>query len=519
MVNDAVLVEALVRLLQGPPFNLKLDCKSPNIRTFFKQFSTASQGSLSDFTIITNRAKQIQKKIYSEVNRPYLGSLLEIWKKGVSLSGGKGKKKFDVLMNLAIEIYPLIIDIMCEPLVLGKIFAGRGKKGYKEFKDLKILSESPFFIEALKYGQEFAFQTEYLKRDNIIHQLRVFLLGCYIMQKDIDFWIKHFWGAIEKFFGSLASILPRRKEDRKRVIFAIWAMASLFHDYGRPIESFYKSLQGLYTTFEEIFFRFELKMPSTETKFLLSETWENKKHNFFLLAEYFLGGYTWFKGTQKLLKDIMDEADHGIVGAILCTHQYELSEMMQKLPRAYPMEPDEKESSEIIKEAHSLIKNESKINEIAWKTIISFYAAFAIAFHNLKEYWFITPLTQLLIFLDNLQEWDRLTKIGDQELPIFPCHSIKLEIQDVRNGGLQGKLIKAEVDYAYKKGNSGRHIFHRWDPMRLFKEYKKGLISKVCNGEIFDKTYKPSVGLHMVIKHNGKQIQEGPIFIDPFIKC
>jgi len=99
------------------------------------------------------------------------------------------------------------------------------------------------------------------------------------------------------------------------------------------------------------------------------------------------------------------------------------------------------------------------------------YLFVAIMLHTEpSKYIFCTSLTQLLIICDELQEWNRITAIGDKEVMIFPCKSLHLEL---KNGEMQ-----VFIPYERPIDVISQEIFRRFDPKRRWKEIANG--NPVC---------------------------------------
>jgi len=84
------------------------------------------------------------------------------------------ENEFDRQMEIAEKIYKPLIEVIAKRML-------RGTKLYNNYIEI---------LKFLKNAQDYAFITKKFKRDNIIHQIRVFLLGCYILYGDKEFWVK-----------------------------------------------------------------------------------------------------------------------------------------------------------------------------------------------------------------------------------------------------------------------------------------------------------------------------------------
>lgn len=109
------------------------------------------------------------------------------------------------------------------------------------------------------------------------------------------------------------------------------------------------------------------------------------------------------------------------------------------------------------------------------------YSLISISLHNNQRYFFVSPLTQLLIATDTLQEWDRLTKIGDTERLIYPCDRIELKLDYTLS--LNDIIIKSIIPFDKPRDTLNEDIFNRreTDQKKLFEELGKSKDEKEFN--------------------------------------
>ena len=462
---------------------------------------------ITDRVLIESLEKKLSNIEVKELEQSIeeLQKLLSLWKqKQGRFQPDNRKKLFEEIIDLCAEIYPHIVNITCKPF----IFSSPLRHGDIEIKNLRIIIDSSTFIQALKKEQDFAFETNKIRRDNIIHQFRVFLLGQYFLSK-----YEHI---VNWLWEDLWDFLPRNfqcKEhpDKEKIILGVWALASLFHDCGRGIESFYKNLRGLKACFEEIFRIFEVDMPAINTDMQLNDLWERKKETFFKLLEYFMDRgekSKYYKKIKSLLERAIENSNHGILSALLITYA-EAGPLIcrwnkKDMQLSMDISADEgTDTSNLAKVTTMVKKSQKATGEVISKVTLPFYSALAIAFHDIKEYWFLTRLTQFLILCDNLQEWNRLTKLGDQSIMIFPCEKIQLDVERKDNF-----CIKVQIFYREREGEKSeleREIFKRWNPKEIWRDFKKKVKAKQTE-DLF-KLYKDQVCAEITITYskNGEE--------------
>jgi len=466
---------------------------------------------ITDRVLIESLEKELSnievKKLKQSIEE--LQELLFLWKQKQGRfqpdRANNRKKLFEEIIDLCAEIYPHIVNITCKPFILHSPL----KYGDIEIKNLRIIIDSSTFIQALKKEQDFAFETRSMRRDNIIHQFRVFLLGQYFLSQYKEFMVDWLWEDLWDF-------LPRNfqcKEhpDKEKIILGVWALASLFHDCGRGIESFYKNLRGLKACFEEIFRIFEVDMPAINTDMQLNDLWERKKETFFKLLEYFMdrgGKSKYYIKIKSLLERAIENSNHGILSALLITYA-EAGPLIcgwneKDMQLSMDISADEgTDTSNLAKVTTMVKKSQKATGEVISKVTLPFYSALAIAFHDIKEYWFLTRLTQFLILCDNLQEWNRLTKLGDQSIMIFPCEKIQLDVKRKDNF-----CIKVQIFYREREGEKSeleREIFKRWNPKEIWSDFKEKVKAKQT-ADLF-KLYKNQVcaKITIIYSKNGEE--------------
>ncbi|RLG10559.1 hypothetical protein DRN73_07510 [Candidatus Pacearchaeota archaeon] len=497
-IKDEILIEKLKNTLQV--FWEKNISADENIQSICKKVAKFNNINVSNYETF----ETLKQEIFKELNKLFLEKLFYLWiDKCKKLTKRKINSKekedtFNELISLCSEIYACLVNIICE------IFPSSIK-----IEDIKIQSDvldiSNIFciIEALQQEQDFAFDIETFKRDNIIHQFRVFLLGVYFLSQT-NFWRNLIWEDLKSFFPQIQQELKSLDNDEKskfKLIWAIWGLAALFHDCGRVVQTFYENLRQIQAHFEKLLYIFNFPLPKLNTKVELNPYWKQKKNDFLKLLEYFFcvpgsKWYNYYEEVKNVIETSLQIPDHGIISALLIIYS-NIENLIRKLgldklDKLEPMSDDFEEDFlkttnqiKILKEPKSLIKN-------AFPIFLVFYPALAIALHNQKKYWFITALSTLLILCDNLQEWERLTKIGDQVIKIFPCNEVLISITENNSKEI---IIKATVPYQPPSTSIEKTIFSRFDPEKIWNEFEEEISSY--------KSYKSTM-FNELTKNRGK---------------
>ncbi len=215
-INDSVLINNLYKILEN----------EYGFKDIFNRIGISPKLNLN-----TDEIKKINDWI--KINPPGDNSKIELIKQLESFRNiSNDPKKFNIQVKSVVNLYKSIIDIF-----------DFTKEYNLEFLDYK---------EHLKYletSQIFIFEKENFKRDNLVHQLRVFLLGSYIINTDKDFWMRRVYESIKKDLPFSSHILfgPQLSnvEFRLKSLFFAWMIVSLFHDVGRSIEDANKTMNGI----------------------------------------------------------------------------------------------------------------------------------------------------------------------------------------------------------------------------------------------------------------------------------
>jgi hypothetical protein len=292
--------------------------------------------------------------------------------------------------------------------------------------------------------QKYALKIGEFRRDNIIHQLRVFLLGIYILYEDKDFWRQQFQEDIrviinpKKFRELVGCEIGDINIAFKEVLIA-WMIASLFHDFGRSIEDANEAIKNINETYE-------LKLPGLEA-------WELPHVGCINIARCenmitFFKNYVSEDRISTFIGKKAKKFNHGPMSLFL-----------------FPFDETETIGPEF-RDVEAFL---ATLNYSVFPLIIASYLA--IALHSDLRCIFSTLLTQFLIFCDELQEWNRVTAIRDQNVRIFPCRKIYMKIETVDSI----KNIRVVIPYEEPKDIVGQEIFSRFKPVDKWKDSKNKL--------------------------------------------
>lgn len=439
-INDSILINNLYEILVN----------EYGFKYIFNRIGISPKLNLN-----SDEIKKI--KDWIKINHTGANSKIELIKQLESFRDiSADPRKFNIQAKSVVKLYKSIIDIF-----------DFTKKYNLEFLDYK---------EHLKYletSQNFIFEKENFKRDNLVHQLRVFLLGSYIINTDKDFWMRRVYESIKKDLPFSSHILFGPKlsnvEFRLKSLFFAWMILSLFHDVGRSIEDANKTMNGIKEQYKTLpkfrwgyyrdfygikkFCEFDLSNLNIEP----NEIGTKKINGLFKFLR-------WVRKDKKeyiesIIKNEFEKRDHGAISAILSTD----SEYLEK---------NELFLTHFVKVVKEPVA--------PFFFLLIHYSFISISLHNNQRYFFVSPLTQLLIAADTLQEWDRLTKIGDNKRLIYPCDRIELKLDYKLSSNV---IIKSIIPFEKPGDILSEDIFNRreTDQKKLFEELLKSKDEKELN--------------------------------------
>ena len=235
--------------------------------------------------------------------------------------------KFDDKLKKSIEIYinENFRKLLIEPL----------KSSNPIFKKLAeyIQENIKYIVMGLKEVQKRNMEVKKIARDNMVHQLRVFLLGCYIMHGREDFFVDYFTEDITEFIKHQDTEYEEIGMGFEQ-IFAIWGLCSLFHDMGKIHESFYNLLSianGIYEQIGKVHGFQDSILSLVESHLLDKDIIKSKLEILKKFIENFKIPYTIKK--EELIKNSMK---HNIFSAILILPISQLNQNWIDLARRMP---------------------------------------------------------------------------------------------------------------------------------------------------------------------------------------
>jgi len=461
-ITDSVLINNLYRILCLPEFGLN------RFREIFEEI-----GILSEVENGEIRHEQIRRiNEWIEINRGSNNDeirLIECLEKFRKLSKSEGN--FNEQLKVTENVIEYLLKLLPPPT---------------SPQLLLLVLYMRIMWRYLKKTQEHALRIAEFGRDHIIHPFRVFLLGCYILYRLYnereDYITKCFKEDLRLIceclsddfkrliFGTLPDEIIRQhiEEVEFRDILLMWLLSSLFHDIGRPIEDAVEEIKRLMNTYniegidiDSLVFGIAevLKVNSNKVEEFIEQL--EKILRFCGQIRQFLRSR--IRSEKKLLRFCRQirqflrnrtrsekKWDHGILSA---TMLYSLTE------------------GDITEELFIGERLSIGLFRHSPYLLLLLYPLIAIMLHTEpSKYIFCTSLTQLLIICDELQEWNRLTAIGDREVMIFPCKSLHLE--------LENREMRVFIPYERPIDVISQEIFRRFDPKRRWKEIADG--NPVC---------------------------------------
>lgn len=402
-LSDGILINNFYELLLG---------EFDEYNTIFSLIgidSNLKKGALTDEQI-----KKIRKWVDEHDKNDDKIKILDLFEEFRSICDDD--EKFDEQLKNVKNLY--------KPLV-GVIATTRFKES------LDVLFSHDHLFNYFTKTQEYALKVGEFRRDNIVHQLRVFLLGCYILNNDKEFWKEQFQIDIrtilsEVKFRSTGLNLTDITIEFKEVLLT-WMLASLFHDFGKPIEDANQHIENL----REIY---EIDLPRIQDLGIpFIGRIDTKADSLLTIIEDYVSS----DDIPRYIRKMVGELKHGPISCLSCSFDTLITPLAAQL-------------------------NTSLIPFIIESSV-------AIAFHSNVKCLFSTILTQLLILCDELQEWNRVTSIGDNTLRVFPCRRIymRIDMQD------EGKKICALIPYEEPESETSRTIFNRFKPIEKWKTLQK----------------------------------------------
>jgi hypothetical protein len=266
-------------------------------------------------------------------------------------------------------------------------------------------------LKVIKKLQDFLFQIPYY-RDHLPHQLRVYLLGCYILDSQLNFIAT----AISKKYGTMLAELVNKTDPahkarildslqrglicNPRILFDAWSVAGLCHDLGYSVEGISKLARDLNGTYKDLVPELNMQLnPQIIPSPVLLAQMESFKG---LLANLFESGDELAKIVDLLAS--VDKMDHGVWSCFFLTSENLSKEIENKSKRLKEKMP--KATIWDFLSNFNLVTGGGFSNDLL--PVLDSEALVAIAFHNRAFLYRLSPISLLLVASDTMQEWNRI---------------------------------------------------------------------------------------------------------------
>jgi hypothetical protein len=340
--------------------------------------------------------------------------------------------------------------------------------GEKFEKALEIYSDETFIRIIVEPLGDFGFRSEYLRkfaktlrtiqqkyariydiaRDNMIHQIQVFLVGCYFLHESKDFWYNYIKSEIElnlkriieidfeceeKYFEKV-EVIERYyfPEINFKHIFSIWAICSLYHDLGKIFEDLYKyarntnEILGLIGDTLGIPIDFNSRSIFDEIKTF--RPLRECKDKFLELLEIQYGNDSEeYRILRSISEHDFEHLKHGFYSALL-----------------------------IIQASRTIFQEDNVQLSISIQGLFTqslfLSSLIAMSLHIYKETYIFGALTQLLIIADNVQEWQRATKFYYHRFVMF-MDEVWVKREKENHNGIEYLVYCVKIEHKLDKNS------------------------------------------------------------------
>lgn len=302
------------------------------------------------------------------------------------------------------------------------------------------------------------FQIAEFCRDNLVHQVRVFLLGVKLLGLNWTYWISSILYDLKKMKLNLSDELIRywMQTDTSRLkimILFFWGLSSLLHDCGKiflPIFQITPILTiHLYSDIFQMVYKNNKLLCLIEGRsmdsMLISKLnpiqiisskddpidYLNNPLQLDMLQKYIL---TWFD--ENAISDMFITDLHKCINKYMQSHEIKINNSNDKYHVNHQVRfPDHGILSAAVildQWPHSVFQRHDEVTRLNPINAI-FRGGFincliTISTHSDFGGYIFSALSRLLIICDNLQEWDRITGFGDPKIKFTPCIKISLKL-------------------------------------------------------------------------------------------
>lgn len=295
-------------------------------------------------------------------------------------------------------------------------------------------------LSVLKRLQNILFQIPPY-RDHLPHQLRVYLIGCYILHEEDLFMESLSERYAQIITGMIKRTDPKHYELIKEEIFYsflgnlhlvydAWALAAFYHDIGYSIQGIPIILNKLHEIYGEL-------MPNLSVKVVVdilpSEIMRTQIESFEDCIKFLYGDDG--DELRKCVSNLKKRKDHGIWGAFFVVPHDLAGKLKENIKRLRQRILDLR--------VWDLVSGFGFISEtgIARDLLPILYvdALIAIAFHNKPYLIYLSPFMTLLVISDTLQEWNRIGYVNFKES--YLPRSVYIRFLDK----LRSKVIESQI--------------------------------------------------------------------------
>jgi len=279
-------------------------------------------------------------------------------------------------------------------------------------------------LTVLKRLQELLFQIPYY-RDHLPHQLRVYLIGCYMLHEEMNFFTERI---PERYAQVISKALKKEDEEHKskileslheglecnhQIIYDTWSLAGLCHDLGYSVQGVKMITDDLCDTYKELIpelnLEMSLRVSPDPTMHAQMDAFQNCLKSVYPNIGVELA---------DLIRILKEAKDHGVWGCFFITSK-DLADKIEENIEKLKLKVSDLTLWDLVSD-FNLISRERFANDLL--PVLYGEALTAIALHNRPFLLYLSPFTMLLVISDTLQEWNRVGNInikGDQVKDVY----------------------------------------------------------------------------------------------------
>lgn len=347
-------------------------------------------------------------------------------------------------------------------------------------------------------------------REHFTHQLRVFLTGLCILSNDIDVWIDHTRSYEANLLSQVFTPYVHDATTARAIIDEFsnqfvgyelsdssvlkewWALTSLMHDMGYPpVNLQFLTNRKLSEMYGGLFAYYRFR----ELELIPREYFDRQMDEF---MESIAFAYPDVPELLAFLDSLRSESDHGLIGAIVSFPRGILSDILRDIENI--KDKFEKRPGfmlEIIAGFHVPVlgaaipkSTAAEYEEMSrfFKSILYVQGLLCISLHNKPYFYFASPLLELLVLSDNLQEWGRTEHFGLETVKMDKkggAIEFEFTYNDKESATCFYKKLAACFDYTKDGPFLTTGLFHDFTPERA-SEFMERIHSKFDNSLTID---------------------------------